>query len=293
MQELKCLIQYFTRITESTPSGVLIFSRVGLTSKPDWGKSKKKMSKLHITSEGSIETEGQGMLQVDFANKFVGGGVLTYGMVQEEIRFSICPELIVSRLFTEALADNEVLLMVGAEQFSQYQGYGRTFTYDGPHHDMTDLDEQGIRKTAIVAMDAIKFSYNGQLQFDKVKIDRELNKALIGFSNHGDISGQLQAVATGNWGCGAFGGDVRLKFLIQLMAVSENMRDMAYFTFGDMALVSEAGKMHRLLVKKGVTVGQLYKIILEYCQKSGTKSGEELYKDIFKMLEKDGKCALS
>ena len=300
IQELKCLINYFTRITESTPSGILTFSRVVLPSKsvPNWEQSKNRMSKLHITSEGSIETEGQGMLQVDFANKFVGGGVLTRGMVQEEIRFSVCPELLASLLFTEALDDNEVLLMLGAEQFSQYQGYSRTFTYDGPLKDMTDLDEQGIRKTAIVAMDALKFTNvgdDGQLQFDKVKINRELNKAFIGFSNHGAISSELQAVATGNWGCGAFGGDVRLKFLIQLMAASENMRDMAYFTFGDKTLVNEAGKIHRLLVKKGVTVGQLYKMILNYCQKSGTKSGEELYMDILRKLEKkkkDGKCSL-
>lgn len=41
------------------------------------------------------------MLQVDFANKRVGGGVLGRGSVQEEIRFVICPELIVSRLLTE------------------------------------------------------------------------------------------------------------------------------------------------------------------------------------------------
>ena len=40
-------------------------------------------------------------LQVDFANKFVGGGVLGDGCVQEEIRFLINPELIVTRLFTE------------------------------------------------------------------------------------------------------------------------------------------------------------------------------------------------
>ena len=297
LQELKCLIHYFTRITESTPSGVLTFSRVGLTPEnvPNWGKSKKRMSKLHITSEGSIETEGQGMLQVDFANKFVGGGVLTFGMAQEEIRFSICPELLVSLLFTEALEDNEVLLMLGAEQFSQYKGYSNTFTFEGPHDDLTGKDEQSRRETAIVAMDAVKFSnsnIDGQLQFEKGKMNRELNKAFVGFSNHGAISGQLQAVATGNWGCGAFGGDVRLKFLIQLMAASENMRDMAYFTFGDKTLVSEAGKIHRLLMKRGVTVGQLYKMIMDYCQKSGAKSGGDLYRDIFENLEKDNKCCL-
>ena len=294
LQELKCLIHYFTRITESTPSGVLTFSRVCLNpqSFPNWRKSEKGMSQLHITSEGSIETGGQGMLQVDFANKFVGGGVLTSGMAQEEIRFSICPELLVSLLFTEALGDNEVLLMLGAEQFSKYQGYANTFTFDGPHNDMTCFDGQGKRETAIVAMDAIQFGYDVRSQFDESNINRELNKAFVGFSNHCAISGQLQAVATGNWGCGAFGGDVRLKFLIQLLAASENERDMAYFSFGDVSLVNEAGKIHKLLVKKGVTVGQLYKMITEYCKKSGTPSGKELFKGILKKLEKDGKCSL-
>ena len=52
-------------------------------------------------------------LQVDFANQFVGGGVTSSGLVQEEIRFLINPELIVSRLFTEALDYNECLIITG------------------------------------------------------------------------------------------------------------------------------------------------------------------------------------
>lgn len=55
----------------------------------------------------------QHVLQVDFANKLIGGGVLTHGCVQEEIRFLICPEMIISRLFTEILEKNECLLMKG------------------------------------------------------------------------------------------------------------------------------------------------------------------------------------
>jgi len=53
------------------------------------------------------------VVQVDFANKLVGGGVIGRGCVQEEIRFTICPELIVARLFTEELNYNEVLLVTG------------------------------------------------------------------------------------------------------------------------------------------------------------------------------------
>ncbi|MCP4120006.1 MAG: hypothetical protein GY737_32345 [Desulfobacteraceae bacterium] len=52
--------------------------------------------------------------QMDFANKYLGGGVLGHGLVQEEIRFLICPELIVSCLLTEELDPNEALFITGA-----------------------------------------------------------------------------------------------------------------------------------------------------------------------------------
>lgn len=52
---------------------------------------------------------------MDFANRFVGGGVTGHGLVQEEIRFIINPELIVSRLFTEALEHNECLIITGMQ----------------------------------------------------------------------------------------------------------------------------------------------------------------------------------
>ena len=53
------------------------------------------------------------IFQADFANKFIGGGVLGAGCVQEEIRFMINPEMILSRLFTEMLERNECLVMTG------------------------------------------------------------------------------------------------------------------------------------------------------------------------------------
>lgn len=61
--------------------------------------------------------------KVDFANKFIGGGVLGGGCVQEEIRFMICPEMIVSRLFTEALSPREVLVITGEYLFFPFIVY--------------------------------------------------------------------------------------------------------------------------------------------------------------------------
>lgn len=45
--------------------------------------------------------------------RYIGGGVLGFGCIQEEIRFVTYPELIAARLFTEVLGPNEVLLTIG------------------------------------------------------------------------------------------------------------------------------------------------------------------------------------
>lgn len=93
-------------------------------------------------------------------------------------------------------------------------------------------------------------------QFCESAVLRELNKAIVGFrrspitsSEWGLCRGEAPSprgdlIATGNWGCGAFGGHLQLKFLIQLMAASvcaaysrvddgdDLGRDLVYFTYG-------------------------------------------------------------
>ena len=75
---------------------------------------------------------------------------------------------------------------------------------------------------------------------------RELNKAYCGFMG-GDPTpcGRSMAVATGKWGCGAFGGDAHLKALLQLMAAAVAGRDVVFFTFGDRELQEDLFTMHR------------------------------------------------
>lgn len=107
--------------------------------------------------------------------RFVGGGVIGYGCVQEEIRFVICPELIVSRLFTEELNDGEALVVMGVERFSKYEGYGDSFTWNGHNNDETPFDEHGRKKTTITVIDATRFNRTKD-QFHCSSIIRELNK---------------------------------------------------------------------------------------------------------------------
>ncbi|KAF6719402.1 Poly(ADP-ribose) glycohydrolase [Oryzias melastigma] len=263
IEKLKTLMCYFKSVTEQKPTGLVTFTRKVLDKSPIWKSSQTQLTKLHITCDGTIEDDGSGMLQVDFANKFVGGGVTSSGLVQEEIRFLINPELIVSRLFTEALDDNECLIITGTQQFSKYTGYSQTYQWDGNHRDTTPKDGWQRRCTEIVAIDALQFR-NFLEQFHPDKITRELNKAYCGFSRLDTDSKNLAAVATGNWGCGVFGGDTRLKALLQMLAAAEAGRDVAYFTFGDSRLMTDVNKMHSFLTQRNIRVGEVYDLLGQY-----------------------------
>lgn len=112
------------------PDGVLTFSRICIPESnfPSFKNSNKPLRKPLVRVDGTIE-DCKGALQVDFANKYIGGGVLNHGCVQEEIRFVICPELLVSLLFSERMDSNEAILIRGAERFSSYTGYARSFEW--------------------------------------------------------------------------------------------------------------------------------------------------------------------
>lgn len=239
------------------PKGVLTFQRryVNPNNMPKWDTCDLKFSdiKFHINSSGTIETNGDGMLQVDFANKFIGGGVLGHGCVQEEIRFVICAELLVSRLFTECMKPQEALLIVGAEQFSLYSGYASSFEFAGDFVDQTPRDCFRRRKCNIIAIDALYFQ-NKNNQFQEVLMRRELNKAYVGF--YSKLNSPAPPVASGNWGCGAFRGDARLKSLLQLIVCCFCRRNLVYFTFGDDKLRDEINEMFCFLRDKEITVGK-------------------------------------
>lgn len=86
---------------------------------------------------------------------------------------------------------------------------------------------------------------------------RDLHKAYCGFAFDAPQTG----VATGNWGCGVFGGNLELKSVIQLMACSVAGRDCTYFTFGDQAYSESLAAFHRKLASLNVTVGELYRYL--------------------------------
>ncbi|VDM38707.1 unnamed protein product [Toxocara canis] len=229
IEKLKCIMHYFHQISIQMPAGVLSFRRQQVSPPPDWRKICKPLTRVVVSSTGTIEDDGYGMLQVDFANQYIGGGVLGSGCVQEEIRFLICPEMIVSMLLCERMDHNESIVIVGAQRYSDYEGYGDSFQWYPLHSpDPLSRDRFERLRCEMVAIDALPFS-KPQHQFNIDIVDRELLKAYSGFCVR---DGSAKAVATGNWGCGVFGGDLHLKSVIQMMAASMHARPLCYFTFG-------------------------------------------------------------
>ncbi|KAK5901052.1 hypothetical protein CgunFtcFv8_025960 [Champsocephalus gunnari] len=262
-QKLRAIMHYFQEVTAKKLTGLVTFERRCLkeTDLPNWRSSNKKMHKLHVASYGTIENEGKGMLQVDFASSWIGGGVLGSGLVQEEILFIINPELIVSRLFTEKLGDKECLIVTGSQQFSNYSGFGDTFEWKDPHEERLNRDEWARLQRQIVAIDALPFKHRSE-QYNMNDVTRELNKAYCGFKGH---QSNEPDIATGNWGCGAFNGDKQLKAVIQLMAAAQAKRGLAFFTFEDESLKQGLQQTYHLLVTERTTVDKLYSLLQNYC----------------------------
>ncbi|XP_052739687.1 poly(ADP-ribose) glycohydrolase [Bicyclus anynana] len=269
MEKLKCICHYFSRICKEQPTGVVTFSRRHISAEdcPDWSNCSLPISTvpLFVDAETLIE-DAEGCIQVDFANKFIGGGVLRRGAVQEEIRFVSNPELIASLLFTEVMEPTETVCIIGSERFSTHTGYSMSFKWSGSYKDETPRDSPNRRRCAVLAMDARRFP-RPEEQYTKEMVDRELNKAYVGFSFYSRQEGMnYPGVATGNWGCGAFGGNARLKSLLQLMSCVVAARPISYYTFGDEELRVDIVRVYNMLVENNVTVGDLYKYILQFCE---------------------------
>jgi poly(ADP-ribose) glycohydrolase len=206
-------------------------------------------------------SRSQGCLLADFANMFLGGGVLSGGCVQEEIRFSICPELCVAMLICPCMLENEAIHIVGAEQFSMYTGYARGLRYGGPCKQQCPTDQDGTPLIAITAMDALDLRFGDTSLSMQMSLDaelRELEKAAVAFAPVSEMALKTwPIVATGNWGCGVFGGNTLLKAVLQWLAASEGGLKMRYFPF-DQHIGPQINKLSAKLCKAKVTVGQLF-----------------------------------
>ena len=132
--------------------------------------------------------------------------------------------------------DNDAIGIYNTIQYSDYKGYGFKFTYNG-----CLIKDNSQKKThRIIAIDAIAVSHSssyikGNSFLNDIKIlNRDIHKAYVGFSLANLDKNLSKTIATGNWGCGVFGGNHELKFIQQWIAASfAGVERLDYYTFGD------------------------------------------------------------
>ena len=189
----------------------------------------KKLCDIEIIEEGSMFNT-KAKFCIDFANQYIGGGALSGGCVQEEILFAVEPEAIVSIFLMEVMNDNDAIRIDNLIQYSNYSGYAFSFKYE----ESAIKDEQNLIRHNIIAIDAV-CSYSGGVSKSSKK--RDLIKAYVGFNlinfDDKDVSKLEKTISSGNWGCGAFGGDYELKFIQQWLAATyAGVDKLYYYTFG-------------------------------------------------------------
>jgi poly(ADP-ribose) glycohydrolase len=216
--------------------------------------------------------------------------------------------LIASRLFVAVLQNNECLTVYGAERFSKYSGYARTFRFEGDFVDKTEVDTTGHIKCALVAIDAVDYhrkAGGADAQYTIPEYEREAGKALVGFSsgNYATDEGEadefsMQAawasqsntpVATGNWGCGVFGGDRLLKALLQAVSASVARRShLEYFTVGDEELSDQLKCLFAQIAERGMSVGCVWAKLGEFARIRRSRDNPRRQQSFLEFLQQAG-----
>lgn len=261
--KLKMILEYFRRMRERAMAGESLlrpirFTRLQATAAlaQDWLGCSTVLIPPVIEPFGRSLDDERGAIRVDFANRIIGGAAIAYGSAQEEIMFCLNPELIATRLYFPAMRDDEALVLRGTEQFSFASGYGSDLTFAGRFIDSSLHDSEGLLTSWILAVDALDFrDVDRRLQYSKDSVLRELNKLWAGLcSKEGPPE-----LATGHWGCGIFGGDPSLKFLIQWAASSRAGKVLRYFSWDDGEFAAEAPRIVTQVMLETPTVALLAK----------------------------------
>ncbi|CEM31365.1 unnamed protein product [Vitrella brassicaformis CCMP3155] len=276
--KLQCFIHYLDTMARAIKEGntaeterMVIFRALHSPAAglQEWARSTTPLMDVHLMNGKDASIFDSKGIRGDLANAHIGGGTLGNGAVQEEILFSIEPECLVARhLFPRAMQPTEAFMIVGSKTFSRTSGYGReTLRFAGSAHDtatMKHTNGHSVLGKTVVAFDAVNFGkHGGDQQYDERCVLRELNKAHTAFHCNGlTIVGGLP-FATGNWGCGVFGGDPQWKFLIQWCAASRAGRRLHYYPRDEKSLVGSKNFMHDLKNAGCSTVGHLVQLMCD------------------------------
>lgn len=256
VEKLKMLLCYFQQVLNETPKGFITIYRRQVDTLPSM--KNVHFSDIHFHPTGRLE-DLENAAVVDFANKYIGGGTLGGGCVQEEIMFMRSPELIISMLVCEVMSPKEAIVIKGSQVYSQYTGYSGTLKFAGAATDVTEVFEDGSRGSEVLAMDAVNSP--GESQFLQETIERNILKAYCAFL---ETETNYRPIATGNWGCGVFKNDLHFQFIIQWIAASLAGRSLHYYFFEAQINIEKLKEFEKCVTEQKITVEKVFLEVLNF-----------------------------
>ncbi len=248
VERIVCLLAYLHTADAADDAPSLTYARhkVDRATAPDWANLTRPVgdAKVHLHTGRMEDVDAE--VFFDFANRDLHIHAVIPSLTQEEVLFSTCPELFPAILVCERMADDEVIVMNGAQRVCEYSGYLRSFRFEGLRADR--------RVQEVLAADAVFRDH-----FSPWSVRRDLDKAWLGFT-----SCRGRSVSTGHWGCGAFGGNRAAKFLQQSCAAAVASVSLAYSTYGDDDGAASLRALLADLAARGATVGDVVRALSGY-----------------------------
>jgi len=224
------------QVTEVDINRKLEFERLLIRGTPKWtlDQSVLNVNLINFLDEEMVSSSDRA--NVTFTNE------VNESLTQKEILFSTYPEALLSLLFSEQLGVDEIMVMRGVRQFSNYTESSHGFKFTGFHDEQTPVD--------IILIDSNK---NLEQQFTPQNLDREFNKLWKGFSA---VDGIISTGHNSNQ-------DPTLRFLQQLAVATVTGKKIDYL-IKDEQFSSIFEYFLKEIETTKLTISQLFQMISKY-----------------------------
>jgi len=245
--KFRCIINYFAAIASEKTAKRRVIALVRYTEDlPSLNKnislmalraSKKKLIDVKCCDGTLRKPTKADTLRVVPCGAFPGGHFIGEGNDKEELLVCEFMESYLMILFAEKCAPNDVVVVIGCQHHNEVrvinQGFG--LEYVQPAKPIKDLCTGQPNRLATFFLLLSPQDVNFVDQYKPYVMQRELAKAFIGFNvPEKFFKHKVTRIETSNWGVGAHGGDLELKFALQWIAVTiaHPDRNIDYYSEG-------------------------------------------------------------
>ena len=189
---------------------------------------------------------------IDFANMDFQTGQIIPSATQEEILFSIRPEMYIAMFICQRIYQNEIIVISNVNRLFDYEGYSSSFKFIKIVDNIDGLNDN------VLALDSTMFDH-----YLMNNVIQDISKFYTG-CNFCKKNYQNPCISTGSWGCGAFGCDRAHKFLQQILCAKVNNVKLSFSTFGNEVYCNSLKQLFNSVIKYKPKVSDLWKLIINF-----------------------------